>query len=308
MSPSLKRVIICSSVVFICICVECGDFQSQPNKSHLSEVSRLDKPRFPDTNIESSSESFNSNQTNVYLEGNVKTSSNISLTKPLNNGQGVPKTTTVRKELTEFAMEGGGIGIPLQNSSLQSQDDKVFDEVFHIKGSKGRKGVNFPGSSVVPRMEVAVDQLVHLTSNNTTTIETPAALRNSSPLVNSLSSNNNTKTTMDSKPPLSNDFKLINKTQEKIEMQEKPSGVFNTSHSKKPEYVSDEKDDYDFDKYSIIQTSTTGEDYVIIGIVIVIGIWFSVFGALIFYRRAGEYWDRRHYRRMDFLVEGMYND
>lgn len=304
MPPSLKRVIICSSLVFMCVCVECGDFQSQPNKSNLSEVSRVDKPRFPDTIIKS--ESINSNKTNVYLEGNVKTSSNISFTKPLNNGQGVPKTAS--KELTEFAMEGGGIGFPLQNSSVKSRDDDFFDEVFHNKGSKGRKGVNFPSLSVVPRMEVAVDQLVHLQSNNTTTIETPAALQNTSPLINSSSSNNNTKTTTDRKPPLSSDYNLVNKTQEKIQMQDKPSGVSNTSHSKKPEYVSDEKDDDDFDKYSIIHTSTTGEDYVIIGIVIVIGIWFSVFGALIFYRRAGEYWDRRHYRRMDFLVEGMYND
>lgn len=304
MPSSLKRVILCSSVVFIFVCVECGDFQSQPNKSNLSEVSRVDKPRFPDTNIESSSDSLNYNKTNVYLEEDVKTSSNISLTKPMNDGEGVHKTTTVSKELTEFAMEGGGIGFPLQNSSVKSRDDKVF----HIKASKGRKGVNFPVSSVVPQKgAAAVDQLGNFLFNNTT-IETPADQRNSSRLVNSLSSSNNTKTATDSKPPLSFNFERINKAQEKVQMQDKPIGVLNTTHSKKPEYVSDEKDDDDFDKYSIIKTSTTGEDYVIIGIVIVIGIWFSVFGALIFYRRAGEYWDRRHYRRMDFLVEGMYND
>lgn len=303
MPPAFNRFLTCSTVVFICVCVECGNFQIQPLKSNLSTVRRIGINKIPDTVSEST---LNSDQTTFFLEGSVENLSgsrpNITLTKHFPNDLEVPKV--VNKELTEFALEGGGIGVPSQNLSVKHRDGGVFDDEFHNKGSKGRKGVTFPGSSVVPRkgVSVAVDQLVNLPSNNSANINT---FSNKSLAIN------NTKIVIDSNASIGLSINPdFTKPQEKIKVQENPNVILNrsASHSRKPEYVSDKKDVDEFEKYSIIKTSTTGEDYVIIGIVIVIGIWFSVFGALIFYRRAGEYWDRRHYRRMDFLVEGMYND
>lgn len=75
---------------------------------------------------------------------------------------------------------------------------------------------------------------------------------------------------------------------------------------KKP--VTSDKDSDDGDSHSFIESSSTGQDYVLTGVLIFVCIWASIFGTLFFYKRAGEFWDRRHYRRMDFLVEGMYND
>uniref|UniRef100_A0A1B6D7U2 Uncharacterized protein n=1 Tax=Clastoptera arizonana TaxID=38151 RepID=A0A1B6D7U2_9HEMI len=70
---------------------------------------------------------------------------------------------------------------------------------------------------------------------------------------------------------------------------------------KKPESASDDTKDEG-------NNFSSGKDYVLTGIAIFICIWGLIFGVLFFYKRAGEIWDRRHYRRMDFLVEGMYND
>lgn len=75
---------------------------------------------------------------------------------------------------------------------------------------------------------------------------------------------------------------------------------------KKP--VTSDKDSDDGDSHSFIESSSTGQDYVLTGVLIFVCIWASIFGGLFFFKRAGEFWDRRHYRRMDFLVEGMYND
>lgn len=75
---------------------------------------------------------------------------------------------------------------------------------------------------------------------------------------------------------------------------------------KKP--VTSDKDSDDGDGLSFVESSSTGQDYMLTGVLIFVCIWATIFGALFFYKRAGEFWDRRHYRRMDFLVEGMYND
>lgn len=177
------------------------------------------------------------------------------------------------KSNISLLMEGGGKETPdhitFASPDSPSSDSEKPDGDVHASGSKGRKGVP-QISSIVPRKGVPEDG-----GNKSVTLDNKEHLPSNTP----------NEPTQTFKTPL-----LV------------------SVHNKKPEYVSDKEDVDDFDKYSIIKTSTTGEDYVIIGIVIVIGIWFSVFGGLIFYRRAGEYWDRRHYRRMDFLVEGMYND
>lgn len=178
------------------------------------------------------------------------------------------------KSNISLLMEGGGKETPdhvsIASPDSSNSESENHDGDVHTSGSKGRKGVP-QISSVVPRKGVPED-------------------------------GGNKSVTLDNA-----EHSSLNTPSESTQTLKTPSPHV-PGHNKKPEYVSDKEDVDDFDKYSIIKTSTTGEDYVIIGIVIVIGIWFSVFGGLIFYRRAGEYWDRRHYRRMDFLVEGMYND
>lgn len=49
-------------------------------------------------------------------------------------------------------------------------------------------------------------------------------------------------------------------------------------------------------------------DYIVPVIITIIAL--PILGAIIFvlYRRGRDCWDKRHYRRMDFLIDGMYND
>lgn len=49
-------------------------------------------------------------------------------------------------------------------------------------------------------------------------------------------------------------------------------------------------------------------DYIVPVIITIIAL--PILGAVIFvlYRRGRDCWDKRHYRRMDFLIDGMYND
>lgn len=49
-------------------------------------------------------------------------------------------------------------------------------------------------------------------------------------------------------------------------------------------------------------------DYIIPVIITIVAL--PILGAAIFilYRRGRDCWDKRHYRRMDFLIDGMYND
>lgn len=198
--------------------------------------------------------------------------------------------TKLESKISEYALEGGGV--PQQTSStLISNINVELEGESHSKGSKGRKGVAHEGSSVVPRKGVdnsEAQSVSNISPGNISLLESPTT----SPVKISSKSN-------------SSEVKHNSTNQTTPPHEEVTHQII---QAKKPEVVSDLGDANEFDTYTIIKTSTTGEDYVIIGIVIVIGIWFSVFGALIFYRRAGEYWDRRHYRRMDFLVEGMYND
>ncbi|KAG8296767.1 hypothetical protein J6590_049791 [Homalodisca vitripennis] len=204
------------------------------------------------------------------------------------------------KVISPIAMEGGGV---IQQASTLGNPNQAgilteIDDGEHAKGSKGRKGVLDQFSSVVARKGVDPDG---------TGDHYSLGGNNSSGKSVGLSSKESTVPVNTEKPA------SLNTTEDQTHVQsnqlnEKNVGVQKISQAKKSEVVSDVGDTEDYDQYLIIKTSTTGEDYVIIGVVIVIGIWFSVFAALIFYRRAGEYWDRRHYRRMDFLVEGMYND
>ncbi|KMQ92425.1 hypothetical protein RF55_7589 [Lasius niger] len=49
-------------------------------------------------------------------------------------------------------------------------------------------------------------------------------------------------------------------------------------------------------------------DYIVPVIITIVAL--PILGAAIFvlYRRGRDCWDKRHYRRMDFLIDGMYND
>ncbi|XP_054267325.1 uncharacterized protein LOC128989457 [Macrosteles quadrilineatus] len=213
----------------------------------------------------------------------------VGMTPLKTNGN--PPLTTLNSGTSQLIVEGGGI---VDLTTAQPNDSLLNIEAAdssatHSKGSKPRKGVQDPGSSVVPRK--GVDPLGAINANQ-------SSEGTSSPIKELTNVNVDTKTPLNKSdsPIKTNDQEHSEHTTHRI------------THPRKPVVVTDLEDVDDFEKYPIIQTSTTGEDYIIIGIVIVLGIWCSIFGALIFYRRAGEYWDRRHYRRMDFLVEGMYND
>jgi len=214
----------------------------------------------------------------------------ISLNKPPN---GMSQSSVPSKVPPKFVLEGGDIvdlTSTAQPSSSLLETETGDDSANHSKGSKPRKGVQHPGSSIVPRK--GVDPLGAFNSNQSSSSATTGSTKEA--------------TIGDSQTAL-NKSELIKVQPVHPQVNEQPT-TKKIPHPKKPVVVTDIEDVDDFEKYPIIQTSTTGEDYIIIGIVIVLGIWCSIFGALIFYRRAGEYWDRRHYRRMDFLVEGMYND
>uniref|UniRef100_A0A1B6F8F7 Uncharacterized protein n=1 Tax=Cuerna arida TaxID=1464854 RepID=A0A1B6F8F7_9HEMI len=236
--------------------------------------------------------------------GNKKTSedkNNGQLPIPIAEKHDFSTPKTRNKVISQIAMEGGGV---IQQASTLGNPNQAgilteIDESEHAKGSKGRKGVLDQFPSVVARKGVDPDGTedhFSVGGNNSSGKSVAQSAKESSSIPGSTE-----------KPELLNTTKDQTHVQSN-QLNEKNIGVQKISHAKKSEVVSDVGDTEDYDQYLIIKTSTTGEDYVIIGVVIVIGIWFSVFGALIFYRRAGEYWDRRHYRRMDFLVEGMYND
>lgn len=208
---------------------------------------------------------------------------------------GQPENIVSDNITPQLALEGGGI---VDLTSTVKPNDGLTDigmtggDTDHSKGSKPRKGVQLPSSSV-PRK--GVDPLGALNVSQSSVGVTSDPIKESTFAI----SDSQTSAIKIEMEPLK-----IKPDQQQPNENLTPK----ISHHKKPVVVTDIEDVDDFEKYPIIQTSTTGEDYIIIGIVIVLGIWCSIFGALIFYRRAGEYWDRRHYRRMDFLVEGMYND
>lgn len=49
-------------------------------------------------------------------------------------------------------------------------------------------------------------------------------------------------------------------------------------------------------------------DYIVPIVITVMAVPLLAIGAFVLYKRSRDCWDRRHYRRMDFLIDGMYND
>uniref|UniRef100_A0A1B6KZF1 Uncharacterized protein n=1 Tax=Graphocephala atropunctata TaxID=36148 RepID=A0A1B6KZF1_9HEMI len=273
---------------FLSVCIICSSSQKQQKLTNLKETEIKDGGGINIEDVIHNSHSENEKTSDVKNNGQ-QANPQIEAEKydHINSG-------TTNKIIPQIAMEGGGVVQPastLGNPALAG-NSTVIEDGTHTKGSKGRKGVDENQvPSVVARKGVNQEGSDHHSAGNNSLIsENPTILKESTLPMNT------------EKPVLLNitEYQAQGKTNKLNEKNQK------VSHAKKPDFVSDEGDTEDNDRY--IKSSTTGEDYVVIGIVIVIGIWFSVFGALIFYRRAGEYWDRRHYRRMDFLVEGMYND
>lgn len=55
-------------------------------------------------------------------------------------------------------------------------------------------------------------------------------------------------------------------------------------------------------------TDFSRTDYVIPVVLVIMAIPLVIVLALFLYKKGSEFWERRHYRRMDFLVDGMYNE
>jgi len=49
-------------------------------------------------------------------------------------------------------------------------------------------------------------------------------------------------------------------------------------------------------------------DYVIPVVCVILAVPLVIVLAVFLYKKSSEFWERRHYRRMDFLIDGMYND
>jgi hypothetical protein len=49
-------------------------------------------------------------------------------------------------------------------------------------------------------------------------------------------------------------------------------------------------------------------DYVIPVVLVIMAVPLVIVLALFLYKKGSEFWERRHYRRMDFLIDGMYNE
>jgi hypothetical protein len=49
-------------------------------------------------------------------------------------------------------------------------------------------------------------------------------------------------------------------------------------------------------------------DYVVPVVCAILAVPLFIVSSIFLYRKGSEFWERRHYRRMDFLIDGMYND
>ncbi|GLH14034.1 Uncharacterized protein GBIM_18474 [Gryllus bimaculatus] len=72
----------------------------------------------------------------------------------------------------------------------------------------------------------------------------------------------------------------------------------------KPEFTRDDSD-VDNNSYSLTNPEN---DYVIPVVATIFAAPLLIVLAMFLYKRSKEFWERRHYRRMDFLIDGMYND
>lgn len=220
---------------------------------------------------------------------------------------GVPmKTTipgpnlTINGEIPRFASEGGGVEISASKNVTVKSIPVVSDASVKDKGGTeiGQPDTNptrpviegkiSTKSSVVPR-KGAPDIEPSVSVINITNVNKISQTKNESHKLTI-----NTNKTIENNT-LKNNIMPNNTEKHLVEIKKKPESASDITEG-------------DADEFSFIESSSTGKDYVLTGVAIFVCIWAIIFGALFFYKRAGELWDRRHYRRMDFLVEGMYND
>ena len=83
--------------------------------------------------------------------------------------------------------------------------------------------------------------------------------------------------------------------------------------NKKPlvtsDIVYDSSENMTFREQQLADDSTQSKtDYVVPVVAIILAIPLVIILAIIIYKKGSEFWERRHYRRMDFLIDGMYNE
>ena len=89
------------------------------------------------------------------------------------------------------------------------------------------------------------------------------------------------------------------------------AAIIPPAKNKKPQFTLDAVSDLPANLSSQSVSHSTDfsrTDYVIPLVLVIMTIPLVVVLALFLYKKVSEFWERRHYRRMDFLIDGMYNE
>lgn len=72
--------------------------------------------------------------------------------------------------------------------------------------------------------------------------------------------------------------------------------------------ISQKKQDNDTNKHEYVKYFKKGPDYVLPIVLTILAVPLVAILMTVLYKRGSEWWQHRHYRRMDFLIDGMYNN
>jgi len=89
------------------------------------------------------------------------------------------------------------------------------------------------------------------------------------------------------------------------------AAIIPPARNKKPPFTLDALNDLPSNSSSQSVSQSTDfsrTDYVIPVVLVIMAIPLVIVLALFLYKKGSEFWERRHYRRMDFLIDGMYNE
>jgi len=89
------------------------------------------------------------------------------------------------------------------------------------------------------------------------------------------------------------------------------AAIIPPARNKKPPFTLDAANDLPANLSSQSLSHSTDlsrNDYVIPVVLVIMAIPLVIVLALFLYKKGSEFWERRHYRRMDFLIDGMYNE